>query len=80
MTVHAETNERVTVNSKVMLGKPTIRGIRITVEQGLTALAGGLSVQEFLDDYPELEEADVTAALLYATGLVREEQVYAFNA
>jgi uncharacterized protein (DUF433 family) len=39
-----------------------------------------LSVQEFLDDYPELEEADVTAALLYATGLVREEQVYAFNA
>ncbi|MBU0698938.1 MAG: DUF433 domain-containing protein, partial [Proteobacteria bacterium] len=46
---------RITVNPKVMVGKPTIRGMRITVEQILRALAGGIPERELLDEYPELE-------------------------
>jgi len=49
-----------------MVGKPTIRGLRITVDQILRALAGGVSTQDLLDDYPELESEDIEAVLLYA--------------
>jgi len=52
---------RITINPKVMVGKPTIRGMRITVEQILRALAGGVTVNELLQDYPELEQADLQA-------------------
>ncbi len=58
-----------------MLGKPTILGMRITLEQILLALAGGVSEQELLDDYPELEPADFQAVFLYLAQLVSEEQV-----
>ncbi|MEK6581806.1 MAG: DUF433 domain-containing protein [Nitrospirota bacterium] len=57
---------RITVNSEVMVGKPTIRGLRITVEQISKALAGGVTVEEILEDYPELEKEDIQAALMYA--------------
>jgi len=67
---------RITVNPKIMLGKPTIRGLRITVEQILRALAGGVAEQELLDDYPELEKKDLQAVFAYATALVEEEQVF----
>jgi uncharacterized protein (DUF433 family) len=68
--------ERITVNPRVMIGKPVIRGLRITVEQVLKALASGISAQELLTDYPELEMADIQAVLLYAANLVSEEQVF----
>ncbi len=67
---------RITVNPKVMVGKPTIRGLRITVEQILKALANGVSTQELLEEYPELEPEDIRAVLSYATELVSEEQVF----
>ena len=67
---------RIKVNPKVMVGKPTIRGLRITVEQILKALAGGVTTQELLEDYPELEPEDIQAVLLYAAELVSEEQVF----
>ncbi|MBI5183268.1 MAG: DUF433 domain-containing protein, partial [Nitrospinae bacterium] len=51
--------DRITVNPDVMVGKPTIRGLRITVEQILKALAGGVTVQDLLEDYPELELEDI---------------------
>jgi uncharacterized protein (DUF433 family) len=65
--------KRITVNPQVMVGKPTIRGLRITVEQILKALAGGVSVEELLEDYPELEPEDIKAVLFYAAELVSEE-------
>ncbi len=68
--------ERITVNPEVMVGKPTIRGLRITVEQILKALAGGITVPELLEDYPELEPGDIQAVLLHAAELVSEEQVF----
>ncbi|MEW6409665.1 MAG: DUF433 domain-containing protein [Nitrospirota bacterium] len=57
--------KRITINPKVMVGKPTIRGLRITVEQILKALAGGVTAEELLEDYPELEKEDIQAALIY---------------
>ena len=67
---------RITVDSRVMLGKPTIRGMRITVEQILRALAGGISEYELLQEYPELEKKDFQAVFAYVTHLVDEEQVF----
>ena len=54
--------DRITVNSRVMVGKPTIRGLRITVEQITKALANGVSMTELLEDYPDLEWEDIQAA------------------
>jgi len=68
--------ERITTNPKVMVGKPTIRGLRITVEQILVALANDVTFNDLLEDYPELEYQDIQAALLYASELVHEERVY----
>ena len=59
--------KRITVDPKVMTGKPTIRGLRITVEQVLKALARGVSAKELLEDYPELEPEDIQAVLFYAS-------------
>jgi uncharacterized protein (DUF433 family) len=52
---------RITINPRIMVGKPTIRGMRITVEQILRALSGGVSEQELLEEYPELEKEDFQA-------------------
>ena len=68
--------DRITTNPDVMVGKPTIRGLRITVDQILKALAGGITTQELLEDYPELETEDIQAVLLHASELVSEEQVF----
>ena len=70
---------RITIDPNVMVGKPVIRGMRITVEQILEALAGGVTEKELLDDYPVLEPDDIKAALLYANELVKEERVYSIN-
>lgn len=68
--------ERVTVNPKVLLGKPTIRGLRISVEQILRALAAGVPEEDLLKDYPELESEDIRAVLAYAAERIAEEQVF----
>jgi uncharacterized protein (DUF433 family) len=71
--------DRITIDPEVMVGKPTIRGMRITVEQILKSLAGGLTTKDLLDDYPELEEEDIRVVLLYASELVGEERVFAVS-
>jgi uncharacterized protein (DUF433 family) len=68
--------DRITVNPNVLVGKPTIRGMRISVEQILDALAAGVPEQELLEDYPMLEPDDIRAALLYAREVVAAERVY----
>jgi len=59
-----------------MVGKPTIRGMRITVDQILRALAGGISEKELMEDYPELQKEDFQAVYSYVADLVDEEQVF----
>lgn len=58
--------ERITLNPKVMTGKPTIRGTRLTVEIVLEKLANGETELKILEDYPILEKEDIRACLLYA--------------
>ena len=62
-----ELANRITIDPEILVGKPTIRGMRISVEQILKALAAGITTKELLQDYPELEEDDIKAALLYAS-------------
>ena len=69
--------DRITANPDVLIGKPCIRGMRISVEHVLDALAGGITQQEFLEEYPFLEAEDIKAALLYVKELLRLERVYA---
>lgn len=71
--------ERVTVNPDVMVGKPTVRGMRITVEQLLKAMAAGVTIPQLLEDHPELVLEDIHAVLLYAAELVEETTVFAVS-
>jgi uncharacterized protein (DUF433 family) len=76
MKTEEELLERIVVNPKIMVGKPVIRGTRITVEYVLTLLAQGLSVEEILKDYPHLTSDDISAVLLYAAKVTGREEVY----
>ncbi len=67
---------RIVADPAVLVGKPTVRGLRISVDHVLRALAGGASEAELLHEYPELESEDIRACLLYAAGLVENERVY----
>jgi len=68
--------ERITFDKEVLCGKPTIRGTRISVDMILQLLAKGASEEEILEDYPELEKEDITAALVYAHSIVAKEEVF----
>jgi len=59
--------ERITLNPKVMVGKPVIRGTRLTVEYILNLLAHGATVAEILEEYQGLTQEDIQACLLFAT-------------
>jgi uncharacterized protein (DUF433 family) len=61
--------ERISVDPAACGGRPCIRGHRIWVSLILGLLAGGASVQEVLDEYPQLEEADVRACIAYGSWL-----------
>jgi len=65
--------DRITINPNVCLGQPTIRGMRITVSVILKMLAGGNSVQQVLDAYPELEADDIHQAIKYAAWIVSDQ-------
>lgn len=58
--------ERITINREQCGGRPCIRGMRIRVIDILDLYAAGLSAQEILDEMPDLEMEDLTAALRYA--------------
>ena len=59
--------ERITVNPKVMVGKPVIRGTRLTVEYILNLLAHGATVTEIVSEYKGLTKEDIQACILFAT-------------
>lgn len=67
--------ERIAVNPQVMLGKPVIRGTRITVEILLEKIATGSSMDEILVDYPRLSREDVLAAVAYAREVISTDEL-----
>jgi len=58
--------DRITIKPDVCGGEPTIRGMRITVSQVLEMLAGGMTSEQILNNYPYLEKRDIEAYLEYA--------------
>ncbi len=69
--------ERIVADPGVMLGKPCIKGTRITVELLLRKLASGRSAGEVLEAYPQLVEDDLRAALSFAADYLRDETILA---
>ncbi len=59
--------KRITVNPKVMVGKPVIKGTRLTVDHILNLLAHGSSEKEIIEEYTDLTNKDIQACLLFAT-------------
>ena len=66
--------DRIEINPKVMLGKPVIRGTRITVELILRKLSEGAKEADLLDAYPRLTREDIQAAIGYAADTVAHEE------
>lgn len=68
--------QRITMNPEVCFGKPTIRNLRYPVEMILDLLGAGMSFDEVLADYPDLEKEDLRACLLFAGKLVRVNSIH----
>ena len=68
--------ERIVVDPKVLVGKPVIRGTRLSVEFILDLLANDWTIEQILNEYPQLEREDIMAVLKYAAEMVKEEKVY----
>ena len=70
-------NPRISSDPAVMMGKPCIKGTRITVELILRKLGAGRSMTDLLEAYPHLTEDDVRAALAFAADYMQHETVLA---
>jgi len=69
--------ERIVSDPNIMLGKPIIKGTRITVELILKKLAEGMSYDELLSAYPHLTKEDIMAAISYSADVISQEEVIA---
>ena len=67
--------ERITANPNILGGKPTVRGRTLTVEQILTMLENGCTMDRIIEGNPGLEREDIRACLCYARRLVAEERM-----
>lgn len=67
---------RITISPEICHGKPCIRGLRYPVDFMLELLSSGMSYEEILADYDDLEKDDILAVLLYATKLAQVKSVY----
>jgi uncharacterized protein (DUF433 family) len=67
--------ERIEINEKIMKGKPCIKGTRIPVYILLEKLSQGSTSDSILSDYPQLEQEDIIAALVYAAELAKSDTI-----
>ena len=68
--------QRIVIDSKILVGKPTIRGTRLAVEFIIDLLAQGWSTEEILSNYPGITKEDIQACLSYASATLKSEKVY----
>ena len=68
--------KRIVVDSKIMLGKPVIKGTRLPVEIIVEKIAYGATIDDLRKDYPFLKGDDIRAALLYAAKRIANEEIY----
>lgn len=66
---------RITINPDICFGKPTIRNMRYPVEMILDLLSAGMKNEDVLEDYPDLDEKDIQACLLFASKLVKVNSI-----
>lgn len=71
--------ERITLDPKVLTGKPVIKGTRLAVEFVIELLAQGWSEEEVIRNYPGLTREDIQGCLAYASEALRVEKVYPLN-
>ena len=75
--IEEELLERIVVDPRIMVGKPVIKGTRLTVELIVEKMAYGATLEDLKKDYPFLKKEDVCSALLYAAKRLANEEVYA---
>jgi uncharacterized protein (DUF433 family) len=68
--------QRITMNPNVCFGKPTIRNLRYPTEMLLDLLSAGMTTDEILADYADLEKEDIQACLLFASKLVKIKSIH----
>ena len=66
---------RITLDPEICHGKPTIRGLRYPIEIILQLMSSGMSIDEILEDYEDLERDDITAVLMYASKLTEVKSI-----
>jgi uncharacterized protein (DUF433 family) len=69
------TTDRIEIDPDVMMGKPVIKGTRITVDLVLRKLAQGATEADLLDGYPRLTREDIRAAIAYAADTIAHEEI-----
>ena len=67
--------ERISIDSDICHGKPTIRGLRYPVDVLLELLASGMTIEDILADYDDLEREDILAVLCYAARLSQVNRI-----
>ena len=72
--------DRITADPKVLVGKPVVKGTRISVELVIDLLAAGWTQEQILDSYPNLTAEDIRACLAYAGELLHAEKVFPLEA
>ena len=73
-----ELSKRITIDPDICHGKPTIRGLRYPVDNILELMASGMTMDELLVDYPDLEKEDFLACIDYAAKLTQIKSIYGF--
>lgn len=75
MSELANYKERIVSNPEIMLGKPIIKGTRITVELIIEKLAYGIKHEDIIKSYPHITVEDILACLAYAHGVIAHEEM-----
>ena len=74
-----EWRERIVTDPDLLMGKPVIKGTRLSVELILGWLAQGWTTEQLLENYPQLKQLDIQAALAFASDMLREERYIAIS-
>ena len=67
--------DRITIDPEICHGKPTIRGLRYPIEIILQLMGSGMTTDEILEDYEDLEKEDIMAVLMYASKLTQVKSI-----
>jgi uncharacterized protein (DUF433 family) len=68
--------DRISVDPRVLVGKPVVKGTRVAVELVVDLMAQGWTQEQILDSYPNLAAEDIRACLAYASDVLHAERVY----